>query len=211
MFHDHKEAKKDHAVSAIRQGPWKLFFDAKLLRAGTATPTALYNLSADQREQTNLIDNPEHKPIVKRLTELALLHRTSGGHRFAEFANPERITWRPDQPTFPGLSIDGDASVIQRDGNALQIRFDRDVLIESVTLEAGKGGRCGGSYRVGDAAPLAIYTIDGDIDSNDQSGILSDLGVLRAGKTLRLDSSPHFGSETPGAWHLRSLTIRFCE
>jgi arylsulfatase A len=208
MFHDHKEAKGDHAVSAIRQDEWKLFFDASLLRAGSASPTALYNLATDQREQTNLIASPEHKPVVKRLTELALLHRNAGGHRIAEFAPAARQTWQPGDPMLPGMSIDGDVSAPVRNGGALEIRFGSDVLIESVTLKAGPKGTCGGFYRVGEAAPLAIYTIDGDIDANDQSGILSDIGVLPAGDSLRLDSSPHFGSETPGNWQFRAITFR---
>jgi arylsulfatase A len=207
MFHDHKEAK-DHAAGAIRHKQWKLFFDATLLRAGTLRSSALYNLASDQREQSNLLDNPEHAPVVKQLSEMALLHRNAGGHRFANFAAAERQTWHPGEPAPFGLAIEGDPTVPVSDGAALRIRFDRDVLLESVTLEAGKNGKCGGFYRVGGGAPLAIYTIDGDIDANDQSGILSDLGVLRAGKALVLDSSPHFGSESPGTWHFRAITVR---
>ena len=50
--------------------------------------------------------------------------------------------------------------------------------------------------------------MDADIDSKDQSGILSDLGVLRAGEILRLDSSPHYGVEASGDWVLRELVVR---
>jgi hypothetical protein len=89
----------------------------------------------------------------------------------------------------------------------LLIHFDRDVIVESAAIVAGNGV-CGGYYKVGEHAPLAIYCIDGDIDANDQSGILSDIGVVKAGQTLRLDSSAHFGVETPGRWRLASLTIR---
>jgi arylsulfatase A len=208
MFHDHKEAKGDHAVSAIRHGDWKLFFDATLLRAGTAVPTALYNLANDQREQTNLIDSPEHKSVIERLSALGHLHRNAGGHRLANFAPSKRVIWQPGDAPVAGLSIDGDPTRVVRNGSALQISFASDVLIESVTLKAGNSGKAGGFYRVGAAAPLAIYTIDGDIDSNDQSGILSDLGVLPAGATLRLDSSPHHGSEAAGIWRLHAITFR---
>ena len=61
---------------------------------------------------------------------------------------------------------------------------------------------------MGDKAPLAIYSVDADNDSQDQQGILSDLGVLKAGETLRLDSSPHYGSEAAGSWRLRQLVVR---
>jgi len=92
-------------------------------------------------------------------------------------------------------------------GEALLVRFDRDVIIESAAIIAGNG-TCGGFYIMGDHAPLAIYCVDGDNDAKDQSGILSDLGVLNAGQTLRLDSSPHFGVETSGIWRLGALTVR---
>jgi hypothetical protein len=79
--------------------------------------------------------------------------------------------------------------------------------VESAAIVAGKG-TCGGFYRMGDKAPLAIYCVDADNDSKDQQGILSDLGVLKAGETLRLDSSAHHGAETPGSWRLRQLVVR---
>ena len=69
-------------------------------------------------------------------------------------------------------------------------------------------GVCGGFYRVGENSPLAIYCIDADIDAKDQSGILSDIGVVKAGQKLRLDSSPHFGVEAKGSWRLLTLTVR---
>ncbi len=110
-------------------------------------------------------------------------------------------------PNERGLGIKGGKFEQVDDGEALLIHFDRDVLIESAAIVAGNGVT-GGFYRVGDKAPLAIYCVDGDIDSNDQSGILSDIGVLKKGETLRLDSSPHLGVETPGRWRLAQLTVR---
>lgn len=92
------------------------------------------------------------------------------------------------------------------DGEAVLISFDEDVLIESAAIVAGNG-TCGGFYQVGDHAPLAVYRVDADIDAKDQSGLLSDIGVVEKGQTLRLDSSPHFGTESPGQWLLRSLTV----
>jgi arylsulfatase A len=106
-----------------------------------------------------------------------------------------------------GLGLSGGRSEQVDAGEALLIHFNHDVIVESAAIVAGDGS-CGGFYRVGDASPLAIYCVDADIDAQDQSGILSDLGVLRAGQVLRLDSSPHFGVETPGQWRLAALTIR---
>ena len=92
-------------------------------------------------------------------------------------------------------------------GEALVICFDRDVLIESAAIVAGNGV-CGGFYQVGTHAPLAIYCIDADNDAKEQQGILSDIGVLKQGQCLRLDSSPHYGVESPGRWRLGALSIR---
>ena len=93
------------------------------------------------------------------------------------------------------------------DGEALLISFDRAVLVESAAIVAGNG-QCGGFYQVGDHAPLAIYCVDGDNDEKDQHGILSDIGVLKKGQILRLDSSPHYGVEPPGRWRLGALNVR---
>ena len=87
------------------------------------------------------------------------------------------------------------------------IRLDKDVIVEFVSIFAGDG-KCGGFYRVGEASPMAIYCVDADNDSKDQQGILSDIGVLKAGQILRLDSSPHLGVEAAGSWRLQSLAIR---
>ena len=47
-----------------------------------------------------------------------------------------------------------------------------------------------------------------DQDEKDQSGILSDIGLLPAGEQLVLDSSPHFEVESSGRWRLAELKIR---
>ncbi|QDT09215.1 sulfatase family protein [Planctomycetes bacterium K23_9] len=106
-----------------------------------------------------------------------------------------------------GLGIVG-GKVAQVDyREAIVLTFSKDVLIQSVAIVAGNG-QAGGFYQVGDKAPLAIYCTDDDIDFNDQSGVISDIGVVKAGETLRLDSSPHYGVEAPGRWRLGALTLR---
>jgi hypothetical protein len=278
LLNDHKEAK-DHAAGAIRldtpivngvryDGKWKLFFDADLLRKGKANPTELYDLASDPQEQNNRIDEKALKPLVGYLANQALLHRTAGGHRLAEFAPQERIVfdWRtdsneePDNRTYRvgmagrfadknaagvtvapaiegaarvtmtvigmkgdrplknetfslngnGLGLTGGTHSQVDDGQALSIHFDRDVIVESAEIVAGNG-TCGGFYRMGDHEPLHIYCMDGDNDAQDQSGILSDLGVLKAGQILRLDSGPHLGIDEPGSWRLAALTVRVLE
>lgn len=268
FFHDHKEAETDKAVSALRlddpkiggtkyAGQWKIFFDATLLRAGTATPIELYDLKSDQREADNRLADPELKPLVDHLTELALLHRNSGGHRTAAIAPAESTTIHFNRMAAPqprelaspqtfnagtkgrsipvvkvtmtavhgdkplenasfapnarGIGVAGDSGKFDQveSGEAILLSFDHDVIIESAGIVAGNG-KAGGFYQVGKHNPLAIYCVDADIDPNskDQSGILSDIGLLKKGEVLRLDSTPHYGTETPGQWRLQTLTFR---
>ena len=263
FFHDHKESKTDHAVSAFRlddpvvdgksfPGQWKLFFDAQLLRRGVANPIELYDLATDQLEQNNRLDDSRLQPLIDHLTQIAALHRNSGGHRMTEFAPSQRIvldwtdtdfanrfdgkpaaglTISPDSDTavtvefnasqhgkpipsarfvtnVRGLGIDGPGKFDQVESSeAISLKFDRDVIIDSAGLIAGNG-QCGGFYRVGDHAPLAIYCIDAASDANDQSGVISDVGVLKAGESLILSSSPHYQTEPAGQWRLQSLTFR---
>ncbi|PHR90440.1 MAG: hypothetical protein COA78_35350 [Blastopirellula sp.] len=111
------------------------------------------------------------------------------------------------QPNAIGLGISGGEYKQVDSGEAILISFSHDVIIESASIVAGNS-QCGGFYQVGSHAPLAIYCIDADIDANDQSGKLSDIGILKKGETLRLDSSPHYGSEAAGRWRLADLTVR---
>ena len=106
-----------------------------------------------------------------------------------------------------GLGIAGGAFEQVEGSEAIQVSFNKDVIVESAAIIAGNGV-CGGYYQVGKDKPLAIYCVDADIDAKDQSGILSDIGVLKAGEILRLDSTPHHGVETPGRWRLQSVTVR---
>ncbi|MGB7344395.1 MAG: arylsulfatase [Pirellulaceae bacterium] len=95
-------------------------------------------------------------------------------------------------------------------GEAISISFSHDVLIQSVAIVAGNGN-AGGFYQVGDNEPLAIYCTDDDIDFNDQSGVLSDIGVVKAGESLRIDSSRHHGVEAEGRWRLGALSLRLLD
>ncbi|MCS7465973.1 arylsulfatase [Stieleria sp. ICT_E10.1] len=266
FFNDHKEAKADPAAVAMRldsptidgttyDGQWKLFFDARLLRAGQAHPYELYNLAVDQWETNDRIADQTLQPLIHSMAEQALLHRNAGGHRMVPIATTKRTTidlhadgavarqvdgksvaetvvnvgdapltmvmeavvgkQAVAEPAFRagavGLGIRGGRPGKVDQHEAIEIRFDRDVIVESAAIVAGQDGVCGGFYRVGEGAPLAIYCVDADLDAKDQSGLLSDIGVLQAGATLRLDSSPHFGVEAAGSWSLQNLTLRLIE
>ena len=120
----------------------------------------------------------------------------------------ESSTGKNFSPNERGLGIEGGTFNQVDDGEAILISFDQDVIVDSVGITAGIG-LCGGFYRVGEkGAPLAIYCTDADIDEKDQSGVLSDIGVLKKGTVLRLDSSPHYGVEVGGKWRLSSLAFR---
>ncbi len=106
-----------------------------------------------------------------------------------------------------GLGVDGGSFSQVDEGETIVVQFDKNVIVESVAIVAGNGV-CGGYYQVAEKSPLAIYCVDADIDSKDQTGVLSDIGVVRAGQTLRLSSSPHYGVETPGRWRIAAINFR---
>ena len=218
-------------AGTVVPGQWKLFFDASLLRAGGAKAYELFNLAEDPREESNLISTPGLKPLVEHMTEMAVLHRNAGGHRLAEIASPrtETIDWTHGEPprieglelsvsafggelafSDDGLGITGGPSDAVDGGEAVLVSFDKDVLVESAAIAAGDGA-VGGFYRVGSHAPLAIYCVDGDLDSLDQSGVLSDIGLLKKGEVLRFDSGPHYGNEPSGDWRLQNLRVRLLQ
>ena len=109
-----------------------------------------------------------------------------------------------------GLGVAGGEVKQVDSGEKLCISFDQDVVVESAAIVAGHGV-CGGFYRKSNQAPMAIYCVDAGIDAQDQSGILSDIGVLRKGEILVLDSSPHFNVEAEGRWRLAGLNVRVLE
>jgi arylsulfatase A-like enzyme len=237
FYNDHKESKDGAACAMrlnnpkiagkIKTGQWKIFFDASLLRQATAKPVELYDLRTDPMETKNRLEDPELKPLIKKLTSIAILHRTVGGHRFVSFAPKKRIVfdWTKPMPIpapltlsisgkggLPtqkpdGLGIEGKESSRIDKGEGIALRFEQDVLIESIALKAGDGS-CGGSLVKGKNSPLAIYCIDADNDANDQKGIISDLGIIKKGERLILDAGPHLGVEQPGSWKLQSLLVR---
>ena len=237
FYNDHKESKDGAACAMrlnnpkiagkIKTGQWKIFFDASLLRQATAKPVELYDLRTDPMETKNRLEDPELKPLIKKLTSIAILHRTVGGHRFVSFAPKKRIVfdWTKPMPIpapltlsisgkggLPtqkpdGLGIEGKESSRIDKGEGIALRFEQDVLIESIALKAGDGS-CGGSLVKGKNSPLAIYCIDADNDANDQKGIISDLGIIKKGERLILDAGPHLGVEAPGSWKLQNLVVR---
>ncbi|MEM6688314.1 MAG: hypothetical protein AAF664_02730, partial [Planctomycetota bacterium] len=97
------------------------------------------------------------------------------------------------------------------DGESLKISFDQDVIVESIELSAGARGACGGSYRIGDGAELPVYCIDAHAEKytkTNHRGILADIGVLKSGQSLTLDSGSLYDANASGSWWLQSIQIR---
>ena len=237
FYNDHKEGKNGASCAMrldnpkvgkkIINGKWKIFFDESLLRESKARPVELFDLATDPFEIKNRLNDPELKFLVKKLTSTALTYRTSGGHRFIPFIPKNRVSfnWTKAMPVpapitlsisgkggLPtqkpdGLGIEGKGSSRIDDGEGIAIRFEQDVLIESIGLRAGQGS-CGGSVVKAKNSPLKIYCLDADNDAKDQHGLITDLGVLKEGERLILDAAPYLGVEQPGSWKLESLTIR---
>ena len=244
LFHsDHNQAK-DRAACAMRldigengkglpKGKWKLLFDADLVRFGKGNPTELFNLATDQREKTNLINQPEYKELVAHLVSQALLHRNIGGHRFLQQFDvaPKSVMFdflkegdRTDQiskgeitlkvgcstgsPTSGPLGL-GIGGVEVANGESITLEFDRDVIIESIVIRAGRHGSCGGSVRIdGREDPLQIYCSDADNDAQDQHAAMSDIGYVAARASIELSSQPFLGVEQPGKWRVHSIRVR---
>lgn len=91
-------------------------------------------------------------------------------------------------------------------GEAVDIQFNRDVIINYVAVKAGNSGTCGGYYQIGNQAPMAVYCVDADNDSNDQTGVLGDLGYIPAGTIVRISSSNHWQNEAAGQWTIEGIS-----
>lgn len=215
-------------------GQWKIFYDPSLLRGGITTPIELYELGSDQMEENNRISEPGLAPLVEHLNDLSRLHRNSGGHRLVGIPTKKRVIFglngeEKESPqweqtkggvtmsitpssgdfhtNFRGVGLTGGEFKQVDRGETLTLTFDQDVILQHCAVVAGNGV-CGGFYQIGDDAPLAIYCIDGDVDDKDQSGVLSDLGLVKKGEPVVLSSAPHYETETPGRWRLKTVSVR---
>jgi hypothetical protein len=106
-----------------------------------------------------------------------------------------------------GLGIQGKLSDRIDPGEAVALRFEEDVLVESISLNASHG-KFGGTMVIGNGPPLPIHPTTSSHKANESIGILSDLGVVKKGERIILSPSPYLGVETPGSWKLSSLTAR---
>ena len=102
-----------------------------------------------------------------------------------------------------GFGVVGNGSNQVDSGEALAIRFQQDVQIDSLSLDMGEAGKLGGSFRMGGKSPVPITS------SSELRVIKIDkLGLLKRGDMLILDSTAFKKGVSGGSWKLVGLTAR---
>ena len=102
-----------------------------------------------------------------------------------------------------GFGVEGQGSHRVDPGEALAIRFQQDVVIDSVSLDTGLEGKVGGSFRMGNKSPKLI-------PAKNKDGVvrIKALGLLKRGEMLVLDPSAQSKKAQWGSWKLVGLTAR---
>jgi len=102
-----------------------------------------------------------------------------------------------------GFGVIGNGSNQVDSGEALAIRFQQDVQVDSLSLDIGETGKQGGFIRMGSKPPVQI-------SSSSQNRVIKidKLGLLKRGEMLILDSTAFKKSLSGGRWKLVGLTAR---
>jgi len=107
-----------------------------------------------------------------------------------------------------GFGVQGKGSNRVDPGEALALRFQQDVMIDSIQLDAGKEGKIGGYLKIGNKTQNIIKTDGGDKGRGKSVVSLVGLGLLKRGEMLILDPSPLTPKSPSGSWKLVGLTAR---
>ena len=107
-----------------------------------------------------------------------------------------------------GFGVQGKGSNRVDPGEALALRFQQDVMIDSIQLDAGKEGKIGGYLKIGNKTQNIIKTDGGDKGRGNSVVSLVGLGFLKRGEMLILDPSPLTPKSPSGSWKLVGLTAR---
>jgi len=110
-----------------------------------------------------------------------------------------------------GFGVQGKGSNRVDPGEALALRFQQDVMIDSIQLDAGKEGKIGGYLKIGNKTQNIVRTNRGreSRESREKSVVsLDGLGLLKRGDMLILDPSPPTPKSPSGSWKLIGLTAR---
>jgi len=90
----------------------------------------------------------------------------------------------------------------------LALRFQQDVMIDSIQLDAGKEGKIGGYLKIGNKTQNIVKTNRGRENREKSVVSLDGLGLLKRGDMLILDPSPPTPKSPSGSWKLIGLTAR---
>jgi len=93
-------------------------------------------------------------------------------------------------------------------GEALALRFQQDVMIDSIQLDAGKEGKIGGYLKIGNKTQNIVKTDRGRKSRENSVVSLDGIGLLKRGDMLILDPSPSTPKSPSGSWKLIGLTAR---
>jgi hypothetical protein len=107
-----------------------------------------------------------------------------------------------------GFGVQGKGSNRVDPGEALALRFQQDVMIDSIQLDAGKEGKIGGYLKIGNKTQNIIKTDGGNKGRAKSVVSLDGLGFLKRGEMLILDPSPLSPKSPSGSWKLVGLTAR---
>ncbi|MDC3284322.1 hypothetical protein OAV01_03520 [Opitutales bacterium] len=102
-----------------------------------------------------------------------------------------------------GFGVVGNDSNQVNSGEALAIRFQQDVQVDSLSLDIGETGKQGGFIRMGSKPPVQISS-----SSKNRVIKIDKLGLLKRGEMLILDSSAFKKGLSGGSWKLVGLTAR---
>ena len=114
---------------------------------------------------------------------------------------------QPAQDT-NGFGVQGKGSNRVDPGEALALRFQQDVMIDSIQLDAGKEGKIGGYLKIGNKIQNIVKTDRGKKGREKSVVSLDGLGFLKRGDMLLLDPSPSTPKSPSGSWKLIGLTAR---
>ena len=107
-----------------------------------------------------------------------------------------------------GFGVQGKGSNRVDPGEVLALRFQQDVMIDSIQLDAGKEGKIGGYLKIGNKTQNIVKT-NRDRKNREKSVVsLDGLGLLKRGDMLILDPSPLTPKSPSGSWKLIGLTAR---
>ena len=107
-----------------------------------------------------------------------------------------------------GFGVKGKESNRVEPGEALALRFQQDVMIDLIQLDAGKEGKIGGYLKMGNKTQNIVKTDRGKKGWEKSVVSLDGLGLLKRGDMLILDPSPLTPKSPSGSLKLIGLKAR---